>query len=302
MTIVENKVTSYITANFSETETAWSSGSVYSYGSEARDGHYIYAYSGADLTNTTASPSTFLQTDPLCPWVLMRPSNYYAMLDGRTDSQTAVMNQIVIEIADDNYDYVALLDIDGISVAYELKDSLGNVVYTISQSLQDESSVVDFFTYCFNPFKFSRSSLKVLPIYGNGAKLKITLTNTTGYYAKIGRLVFGRSYFVGDTAMGGSLGLESYSIRNINVFGEYTATHIGAVNLDTFQVRVQTELIPNHKRKIIDLDAIPCLFIMDETINSNVENLLTYGTWQDFTTTHRGINYSYVSTTIKGIL
>ena len=302
MTIVENKVTGYLTANFSETETAWSSGSTYSYKSEARDGHYIYAYTGNANTNTTASPATFSQTDPLTPWVQMRPTNYWAMLDGRTDSQTAVLNQIVIEISDINYDYVSILDIDGINVAYELKDSVGTVVYSLTNNLQDESAIIDFYTYCFSPFLFKKNDLVSLPIYGGTSKLKITLNASTGNYAKIGRLVFGNSFFIADTAMGGSLGLESYSPRSVDPFGNATLTHIGAVNLQSFQVRLHTSLIPTIQRKIIALDAIPCLFIMDETVTSNVENLLTYGYWQDFNINHKGCNYSYASTTLKGLL
>lgn len=296
MTVVQNEVVSYYSANFSETETAWSSGSVYNYGAEARDGHYIYAYAGVSGTNTTLSPANDTT------WVEMRPTNYFAMLDGKTGTQTLNLNNIDIQVADSSYDVFSILNITGRSLYLKLTELTGStVVYEETINLQDETGVVDFFSYCFSDFIFTNDVFRTLPIYGN-SRLQVKLTAETGTNAAIGRLVLGRSLYVGETGMGASLGIESYSTKDTNIFGETTLIHRGAVNLESYEVLVPTEKIPMLKRKAIELDAVPILFIMDESSDSNLENLQTFGYWQSFSILVKGRNKSAISLTVKGIL
>ena len=302
MKIVENQITSYISANFSESETAWLLASVFNYGDTIRDGHYLYQYAGQDGTNSILTPSVdSIGLNPV--WVEYAPSNYYAMLDGKTSNQTSNLNTIVITVACSNYDTISLLNIEGVSVDLSLYDNTSaSVVYTNSIDLTDTTEIVDFYTYCFNPFTFLPSIyVDTMPLY-NDAELTITLTATTGSDAKIGRLVFGRSFYVGDTSYGASLGLESYSSKVTDEFGNVSLVHRGSVNLDTYQVYIPTNKVPMLIRKGQELDAIPILFIMDESSTSNLQNLLNYGYWQTFNMIIPNPVKSTMSITVKGIL
>lgn len=300
MTICENRVIDYLTANFTENETAWDSTATYNYADEVRYGHYIYKYAGADGTNTVDDPYVdSLKIDK--KWVQIKPTNYYAMLDGKTSTQTKNANTIEITLQNLNYDVLALMELDAISVSVTLTDDLtSSVVYTKTVDLIDNSEVVDFMSYCFNEFRIKTSVYERPPFYSN-ATLRIII-DKTGSVAKCGRLVFGRSYYVGITGLGANLSLESYSKRETDVFGNVNLLHRDSVNYDSYEVTVLTTKIPTLRRKMKELDAIPTLFIMDENENSKVENLLNFGYWESFNILLKSAEVSTASFTIKGIL
>jgi len=301
MRVVKNITTDYLSSNFSETETLWLIGSVFNYADEIRFGHYIYQYAGLDETNTTDNPEVnSLTVTP--SWVLVRPTNYYAMLDGKTSTQTENVNTIVIEIECDNMDAFSLLGIDATEVTLELIDNdTSTIVQTIVFDLQDESEVIDFYSYCFSDFVLTPSVYtQELFLLSNGT-LKITIDNTGGI-AKCGRLVLGRSFYVGDTGYGANLSLESYSSKSTDEFGNVSLIHRGSINLDSYEVQVPSTKLPALKRKAQQLDAVAILFVMDESTTSTLENLLNFGYWDNFSMILPDPTKSTISLTIKGIL
>lgn len=295
MRFCKNEITAYVSSNVTESETAWLLASIFNRGEEIRDGHYIYAYLGTDGTNSLLSPSN----DPLL-WLVQRPTNYWAMLDGITSTQTSRADNITIEIATNNFDTLSLLELQAKSVILTLTVS-ATVVYTKTYDLQDESEIVDFYSYCFGDFNFKSSIYNQdIPLYLGGT-LKIEIINT-GSTAKCGRLVCGRSFYVGKTLYGASLGLESYSVKQVDEFGTETLIHRGAVNLDSYDIKIPTNKIPILKRKAIEYDAIPLLFIFDESTTSNTEYLLNFGYYQNMSVLVSNATSSNISVTIKGIL
>ena len=301
MKIVENEITTYLATNFTEAETEWLITDMFSYGDEIRSGHYIYKYAGIDNTNTTQSPAVdSLNFDAV--WVRLKPTNYYAMLDGKTSTQTENAETIVVKVEGNNYDSLALLELDAKDVSISLYDTgTGQVVYTEAFELINNSEVIDFYTYAFNPFELIPSIFTDSIYLYTNTELTITINNP-GSIAKCGRLVFGRSYYVGETGYGANLTVESYSHRETDEFGNTFLIHRGSVNIDSYEVRIPTEKIPVLRRKGKEVDAIPILFIMDESETSNTENLLNFGYWDRFNIMLPGPKESTISLDIKGIL
>lgn len=301
MVIVQNKALNYLSANFTEDETAWDSGALYDYAQEIRDGHYIYAYAGTTGTNTSDSPS--VDSEKIGKkWVQIRPTNYFAMIDGKTNTQTQNTDTITVTLACTNYDAVSLLGLDATEVVLELYDNITSaVVYTNTISLVNTMDIVDFSTYCFEEFNNAATIYDdSIPLYTD-AVLTITIKNL-GVTAKCGRLVLGRTYFVADTGAGANLGLESYSGKETDIFGNTELYHSNSVNIDSYEIYVPTSKIPSLRRKIKEIDAVPVLFIMDEHQNSKLEHLLTYGYWENFSIIIPESDISTASITIKGLL
>jgi len=297
MKIAKNEITDYLAINVTEDEIAWDALSLYNYGDEARDGHYVYTYAGVDGTNTTSSPSV----DALA-WIETRPTNYYSMLDGKTSSQTIRTSPLIFDVTMGNYDTATLLNIEAETALFEIiLIATDEVIYSQSFDVGDESEIIDFYSYCFSDFVFADYIYnQSIPLYGASAKLRITLTNTTD--VKVGRLVVGRSFYVGEVAYGVNLGLESYSVKTTDEFGNDTLIQRGAVELNSYDIRCTTNRLPTLKRKAIELDAVPVLFIADESDTSNLENLLAYGYWQNFALVATNPTYSSISLTVKGVL
>lgn len=295
MKYCKNEITAFVSSNVAESETLWLVTDLYNTGDERRDGHYVYAYAGLDGTNSALSPSN----EPT-KWLQQRPTNYWAMLDGRTNTQTTRADNITVGISTKNYDTFSLLEVEAPSVILTLTvDAV--VVWTNAYALKDESAVIDFYTYCFSDFIY-KPSLYVdsIPLYGTGT-LKVEIINT-GSTAKCGRLVYGRSSYVGKTLYTANLGLESYSVKQTDIFGTETLIHRGAVNLDSYKVNILTSQIELLRRKAIEYDAIPLLFIMDESNTTNTGHLLNYGYYQNMSVLLSNPRNSTISLTVKGIL
>jgi hypothetical protein len=292
---VKSEITALVSSNVLENETAWLVTDTYNRGDERRDDHYIYAYLGVDGTNSALKPSL----SPI-QWLVQRPTNYWAMVDGSTSTQTTRADNITVEIATNNFDTISLLDIEAETVILTLTVS-ATVVYTKTYDLRDESEVVDFYSYCFSDFIYSHSLYNQdLPIYLNGT-LKVEIINT-GSTAKCGSIISGRSFYVGQTLYGASLGLESYSAKQVDEFGTVTLVKRGAVSLDSYDIRVPTSKVPMLKRKAVEYDAVPLLFIFDESTTSNTENLLVHGYYQNMSVLLSNPSKSVISLTVKGIL
>ena len=167
MLIVENKTIDYISANFTENETAWDSGDTYNYSDEIRDGHFIYKYAGEDGTNTAQSPAVDVN-NATAKWVEIKPTNYYAMLDGKTATQTLNDDKIDITIEDINYDSISLIGLNAKDVQLILTDINNNEeVFNKTIELVDNTEIIDFFTYSFNEFDLITSIYKRQPFYAN---------------------------------------------------------------------------------------------------------------------------------------
>ncbi len=309
MKIVQNKITDYLSINVIEDGTQWTETMVFLYGAFARDGHFIYRYAGANNTNTVKSPYIDYETNKnLVPtWVLYTPTNYYAMLDGETATKTTGNlsvddGKLIFELANGRFDSFSLLGLVATNVIIELIDiPTDEVIYTESFNLLDRTDRVDAYSHYFNPITLVDSvytdKIWLLP----DSKLKVTIDNT-GVIAECGRLVFGNGFFVGDTAYGGSLSQESYSIQSVDSFGKDTLIHRGSANIDTYTVRIPTSKIPALRKKGKSLDAVPILFIMDESEDSTVQNLLNFGYFRTFTMLLPNPISSTINLTIKGIL
>ncbi|UTJ05386.1 hypothetical protein [Arcobacter roscoffensis] len=301
-TLIKNEISDYLSINVSEDEQLWSSSDSYKYGDERRDGHFIYKYAGEDNSNTEESPSeNSLKQKPV--WVNIGPTNYFAAIDGETSTQTKNDETLIFEISIKNYDSLALLTIDAIEAVIEMIDlSSDEIVYAETIDLIDDSEIIDDYTYMFNDFVASNAIYRRLPIYSN-AKIKVTLNNP-GSKAACGRLVSGRSFYMGATGKGVNLGLESYSKKDVNEFGYAKLKHRGAINVDSYEIITKTAKIPMLRRKAKELDAIPILYVMDESKDSNLEHLLNFGYWENFSVLveSKKDNESIISFSLKGIL
>lgn len=299
MRVCKNDITSYLAINVPIAETSWSSGAVYNYGDEVRDGNFMYAYSGIKGTNTVESPS-----NNLLAWVEVRPINQYAMLDGKSSSQTTITSPLIFDVTMRNYNTCSLMNTEASDVLFEvIVIATDEVIYSESFTTNDTSNVFDFYSYCFADFVLSNYVYNPnLPLQGSDTKLRVTVTSYSGGTVKVGRCVIGKSFYIGEVEWGASLGLESYSINTTDEFGNEYSEQRGAVELNNYNIKCGTSALPALRRKAIEYDATPILFIADESVDTLLENLITFGKWQNFSLIASNPTYSNISLTVKGLL
>lgn len=281
MLVCQNQITDYVSANFTEDETLWSSSATYLRGEEIRFGHYLYKYAGIAGTNTSNDPTT--DTDY---WVQSGTSNYYSMLGERTSDQTIVADKIEIEFDLNRFDTIALLNMYGTELTIEITDlATSQIVETLNYDLLDRD-VYNYTTWFFAPFDFKETLLINISLYTN-CRAKLTLNNL-GDFAKIGRLVVGRSIDIGITLFGGSMTHDSYSTESFNEFGDPTLIKRGSFFNENYTLKVKSSNVPYLKKLRKQLNTIPVLFIGTTEDNSIFQNLLSYGLWQTYSISLEG--------------
>jgi hypothetical protein len=291
MMIVKNQVDSYLSSNFSETEPEWSPDETYMYGGEARDGHYIYKYSGSENTNTTWSPShdteESIGTGVVPSWVKVRPTNYYAMLDGKSTTKTSVDGGIDVVFEADGAASIALLGVRGQSVTLTLTNNItSEVEYTEVIGMMDESHIVDFYTYCFEGFDYASSLFRLFPVAFDSS-IRVQIENDLDV-SECGIVVIGSPYYVGDAMWDVDFNLTSYSVKNTDDFGNDSLIHRGSSYTVDYDIVIDSGRIMAVNRKAKEWDAIPLLLVADEAEDSKYENLISYGYWKTFRTVLSG--------------
>lgn len=89
--------------------------------------------------------------------------------------------------------------------------------YDVTRTIIDNSAVFDAWTYCFEPIVYSAQEIfSGLPIY---AGTQVTITISGGGDVELGQIVIGRDYPLGRVLTGSAIGIEDFSRKDRDDFG-----------------------------------------------------------------------------------
>lgn len=113
---------------------------------------------------------------------------------------------------------VACLGLAGVEVTLEVTDPVDGVVYSRTESLIDTSMIIDAYTYCFEPARVRTEVVfRDVPPYA-GAEYHLTIRSDAGE-PKVGQIVVGREYYLGEAQFGMEFGITDYSDTERNRWG-----------------------------------------------------------------------------------
>lgn len=153
-------------------------------------------------------------------WLDVGVSNYWAMFDDKDSTQTVNDNEIIVEVEFTSVvDSIALMNIEGaLSVRFEAWRGIDDekvLDQTISLS---ENVVFDWYSYFFAGFEEVRNFVSFsLPTIRNG-RGRMTLT---GAEVKLGSLIYGKSFTIGETVYPLNVGIKDFSTKERDDFGNF---------------------------------------------------------------------------------
>lgn len=261
--------------DYSQDPAAWLAGTSYVAGNQVRYGTRKYQ---ALASNTGVQPDS-----DLTKWADIGVTNHDAFLDDMIDSQstsTAVDGSIQIT-AQGSGDFVALLGVTGEQVTID-----GNqisVVKDVEDWWQYYAAEIEYLTEVSSSIVFRQP-------------VAITINRNGGLPSKLGKLVIGRSYQVGDMRWGAGASMTDYSVTEKDEFGYTQLVQRGYVKNIRGVIEVPTASATTIHNQVMALRATPAVWI------EPVVNMMTYGFVRvadlDLTTT---IN-STISIEIEGLL
>jgi hypothetical protein len=191
------------------TGNVWNSGTTYSVGDLVSHSvaYKNYMYIATD-SSTNEKPSTTPSK-----WVNIGAINKYRCLYGATENKTEAQSSLHITVKSNGADYVYLVGVDGSSATIEILDSSDTVLNTVNDSLQYKGAV-SWSDYFFKEFTY-RTTYGTSVYLGLNNKVKVTIDSAT--VARLGNIVIGKSFYVGETLWGASAGILDFSTIDVTL-------------------------------------------------------------------------------------
>lgn len=210
-------------------------------------------------------------------WAAVGVSNYFAMFDEKVGTQTTNANTISIEIEVTGLvNSVAIINAVGKTARFEAWDANDVKIMDTTISLYDYG-VADWYEYFFKEPEYKDRFVSFsVPTFGAG-RGKLTLDNT-GSIAKLGALIYGNQYTIGQTQSGLAVGIKDYSIKETDGFGNYIIVERAFSDKIGADVVIETNKVQVVKKTLTTYRSRPLIWVGD----ADVEPSITYGYYRDF--------------------
>lgn len=288
VTITESELVS--SSVVEDDHPAYSAGATYALGDRV-----IYEHARYECVQ---GPSTGNQPDesPLY-WAPLGPTNRWLMFDEEVSTQTVDDLAIVVTIAPGMVDSLAMLNLIGAHINVTVRDGLsGPVIYNREYPL-DGSEVYDWYQYFYQPFiEIHEVVISDLPLYGSA---HITMTLTGGGQVRIGSMIAGMAFYLGEAQLGASAGIIDYSRKETSATGKTSFAKRKYSKRMSAPLLVENYTLNNLFRTLADLRATPCVWIGTEA--AGYEPLTIFGFYKDFSIDIEYPTASYCNIEIEGL-
>lgn len=283
--------TNLVSTTATETYATWSGATTYALAD--RKVYGLYVYESLQASNLNHQPDT----SPTW-WVLVGPNNKFAMFDLATSTATTKASPLTVVLDTGAINSLALIGLIGTEVTLSMTDGAGGpTVYTNTIDLNDNSLVVDWYTYFFSPFvQLGDVVLTDLPAYNNA---RVTMALTGSGTVQVGELIYGLLYDLGSTEYGATVGIIDYSRKNTDEFGTTTFIERAFSNRMNCTFMLDNTQLNFVQRMLSSVRATQCVYIGSE--DTDYAPLIVYGFYKDFTINIQYSTKSYCSLEIEGL-
>lgn len=281
-------------SNVPETEyPAWTAGT-YTLGQRRIYDHRVYE---VIVSSTSAQPDVGAAATPPS-WLDLGATNRFKMFDQIISTQTVYAAEIDVDILPGAViNAAAFFGLSGNSITLTMTDPIEGVVYTETRDLQDNTLIVDWYTYFFEEIAFLPDMVFLgLPAYGS-ATITAYVDGGAGD-AKVGEVVIGKQRTLGATNFGTSVSIIDYSVKSTDDFGNTVITTRAYSKRADYDVTVETASVAAVQKALADIRTTPTVFIGDEDRPETV----VYGFYKQFNIVLSTPSISDCSIEVEGLV
>jgi hypothetical protein len=287
--------------------TGLSAGTIYYVRNPATDTFELSATSGGASINTSVSqsgvhtlysnPNKGFALDDDAHWLDRGADNRWRMFDQSNSSETSAPEEIDVSVdVIGRADSVSLLNITAATVQIIVTTDADGEIYNQTFDLVSDSGVTDWYAYFFEPI-IRRSDLVVTDLPANADPNVQVIMLEPGGDTVCGTMVIGQSFFLGDTVYGAKLGIQDYSRKVADDFGNFSIVERAFSKRATFKVVIQNTRIDAIMAFLTSLRAIPVVYRgTDEFASTYI-----YGFFRDFSVEIAYVSQSYCNLEIEGL-
>lgn len=246
-------------------------------------------------STTTDSPLVGLAANPPT-WMEIGYTNRWRLFDEVVGTLTTNSGTVSVTIKPGTVvNSLALFNVQGKSVTITMDDPVEGRVYNRTVNLVD-AAVDNWYDWFFADIEV-RSSMVILdmPAYGTA---NVTVTIDSSSTAAVGALVIGKLVPVGTTTYGAKVGIDDYSRKERDKFGNLVVVEGAFSDTGDFPVVVETDRVSKIKKMLAEIRSKPVVWIGEETYEATI----IYGFFKSFDLIYSGPDASDCQLSIEGLI
>lgn len=275
----------------------WASGTTYNLGDRVIVLSTHRVYESAINSNTGNNPVT----DDGTKWITVGATNLWKAFDQKIGDPATRADSIqyVFTTSGDIVNSLAFfgLKADTVQITMVLTPS-STTVYNQTFELLDTTNVVDWYTYFFEPATDKDQELLVvdLPSYSS-AQITVNIVDT-GNTVEVGQIVLGRLVSLGRTGYGTTIGIEDFSRKDRDAFGNSVIIERAFAQKADFEVEINTQDARRVQRFLATYRATPIVWIGNQDPSYG---LIVYGFYTQFSINLATPSVSYTTLEVEGL-
>ena len=237
----------------------------------------------------------------LVNWLDLCATNRYRMFDNIISSVSSRKGGIQFTLTPNQVvNSIALLNVNATTVRVVMTDPIEGVVYDHTKELRISNGITDYFSYFFVPLAtLSDLDTAVFLDLPSKPAANITVYISSGKgFVEVGEVVYGVQSVIGRTNYGTSIGIKSYSRKDVDEFGKVTVVKRKNSKYCEYDVDIDNTDLAYVQRLFQDIDSVPCLFVG----NPDMEELIVYGFYSDFKSTISFPTVSKCTLRVEGLI
>jgi hypothetical protein len=299
MRIVKPLPVSITATNVADSPYAeWASGTTYSIGNKVKYSAKFPVHEFEALTETTGvTPGT----DPTI-WLDLGPKNQHAMFDDRTGTKTSRVGGVSVSFTVGRYfDTLALLALDAVSSVSVTVTYEGQTLFSETVTLLQE--VYSWFEFYFSPIGLKSAVILNPNVFVPGATVSLDLLAGESDEVSCGLAMVGMSQWLGDTIYGATVGIEDYSTKEVDEWGNAFLLERAFSDRASISIELPTRQVDNLKKILSGVRATPALYDMNNSdLTEPFESLIIFGKYNSFEPSIDYHTTSFCTLEVEGLI
>ena len=277
------------------TGNPWDSGTTYSNGDLVtyKVGYKNYIYQSQADSNTGVRP-----TSDETKWLNIGAINLWRCLYGATENKTEHEGDFSITFNTNKADFVYLIGVNAKKAKIEIFDDNDTLLQTEEEDLQYKNAA-SWKDYWFKDFNF-RNTYGIYTNIGFRYKAKITLESET--IARLGNIIIGKSFDIGQLLWNPSVGILDFSkLERDASFGDVDLKQGSFAKRADIVVKVDTARSDAIETFLTAIRGTEVLILADERIDG-FDSLKIRGFVRDHDVALQGPNKSEITIQVRGLI
>ena len=277
---------------------AWVSGATYALGARVIRASVHKVFERLVAGAGTVAPE--LDTTSPAVWLAVGPTKKWAPFDNVVGTLATGASPLNYTLRTGFTDSLALFELTGRYVDVVMKDATGGTVVYQNRIDLEVTDIETIFDWFFTELDL-RTDIVITDLPGQyaSAELSITLTTTSGT-ASVGVIKPGLINDLGETQSGAKVGIDDYSRKERDAFGNTVITERAYSKRGSFTLMTTLGTFNRIYRTLASLRATPCVYIGTEV--AGYEPLLIYGFFTSFNIDITYPDFHLCSLDIEGLI